>query len=121
MPSATIQLPPHTKLAALPKDHPAISYLVERRFDPAELAKQWGVCFCPANLTIKPHFATGRIMVPVYTLKKSLFAGKDAVPKRILAGWQAATLDPHPPKRVPSTCPPPACRRAGCSTACRRR
>ena len=101
MPSAPIQLPPHTKLTALPEDHRAIAYLAERGFCPAEMESAWGVCYCPMNDVVAPHFAKGRIVVPVYGLKASLFDAKDATPKRVLAGWQARTLMPDPPKSVP--------------------
>jgi hypothetical protein len=100
-PAVPISLPIHTALAKLPKSHPAISYLLHRKFDPERLSARWGVSFCPANLSVKPHFCVGRILMPVYGLKTSLFASNAAAPEQVLAGWQARTLEPNPPKDVP--------------------
>ena len=62
-------------LDALPPDHPAAAYLAGRGFDPAELARLYGVGFCD-RADAGYRAAEGRIIVPVEA---------DGVP----VGWQA--------------------------------
>lgn len=64
-----------TPVAELPPDHPAAEYLRERGFDPAELARLYGVGYC-RSASDRFKMAEGRIIVPITS-------------KGELAGWQA--------------------------------
>ena len=64
---------PLTPLDRLEADHPACVYLRSRGFDPAELARRYGVAYCAES---RYGYARGRLIIPVR------HGGR-------LVGWQA--------------------------------
>lgn len=70
-------------LDTLPSTHKACRYVIGRGFDPAELGKVWGVCYCSrcevTDKTPFPSLVQGRLVVPVF---------KDSV----LVGWQTRAI-----------------------------
>lgn len=67
-------------LAQLPEKHPAIKYIRERKFDPAELATVWGVVYAnqyPVRANNKDYsWLAGRLFIPT-----------------VGEGWQARAAD----------------------------
>jgi hypothetical protein len=74
-------------LHALDDGHPAVVYLRGRGFDPAWLARQMQVGYCPWAYPEFP-MAKDRIIIPVYQ-------------GGAYAGWQARFIGEPPDKRVP--------------------
>lgn len=70
------------KLSELPCSHPAIQYLVGRKFDPMEIEALWNVRFCTA-CEYNPRYASslvaGRLVVPIYW-------------EREMVGWQTRAI-----------------------------
>jgi hypothetical protein len=66
-------------LTELPEHHPAIEYLRERSFEPAELAEQFGVGVCLNPSQDRYRIMRGRIYIPI------TFNGK-------LVGWQGRAV-----------------------------
>jgi len=53
-------------LTELPNGHPALRYLVNRKFDPAELVAKWGIGYAAeVPIRLKESMAQGRISIPV--------------------------------------------------------
>ena len=76
------------KLTELERNHPAIKYLVGRRFDPVELVDLWDVRFCvrcPESRNYLSSLVEGRIIAPVYWHQG-------------LVGWQTRAVDNSTPK-----------------------
>lgn len=79
----------------LPDNHPALTYIRERQFDPKELAQEWGLVYCESAERDTEGFVPGtrifanlvenRIMIPIMWQSK-------------LVGWQARSLDPNTKK-----------------------
>jgi len=69
-------------LTTLDSQHPAITYLRSRNFDPAQLENQFGVGFCRAAHTARLEIMAGRIYIPV------MQAGK-------LLGWQGRAVNDY--------------------------
>jgi hypothetical protein len=69
----------------LPGNHPAVRYLVDRRFDVAELARLWNVRHV-SGWSQTP--AANRIVIPIYRPTR-LFDLAGATNPLMLAGWQA--------------------------------
>ena len=94
-------------LAELPDNHPAIQYLLKRRFDPAQLAKRWGVYFCESNIETadenhgtSPHFydCADHLSSLCDLLRHSTMGILPARQGLRLAGWQARAVNDHPLK-----------------------
>lgn len=86
LPPSPTELPPGTVLVdTLSEDHPANHYLRERRFDPSELARLWGVRHASGW---SPSRASNRIVIPIYR-PTHLFGGAGESNPLMLAGWQA--------------------------------
>lgn len=80
-------------LDQLPNDHPAVSYVRDRRkFDPGYVAKAWGVHYCQSCAEDEHGFVPGtkalvrlvlgRLIIPIYR-------------SGMLVGWQARALGDH--------------------------
>lgn len=54
-------------------DHPAVKYLIERKFDPARIGKFWNVHYCYES---DKRMCKDRLIIPIYHNKK-------------MVGWQA--------------------------------
>lgn len=70
-------------LEALPKEHPALVYLRERRFEPAFVSRYYGVSYIPSS---EYPLADRRLLIPVYH-------------KSTLVGWQTRHIPGHSPQR----------------------
>lgn len=69
-------------LTMLPDNHPAITYLKSRDFDPAELEQRFGVGLCRTADTARVELMAGRIYIPI------MQAGE-------LLGWQGRATNDH--------------------------
>jgi hypothetical protein len=69
------------------EDHPALTYLRERGFDPVQLSHRLGLAYCFSGY---PEFrlAGGRLIIPIYSDGKPV-------------GWQARYIGDPPDKSVP--------------------
>src|SRR5436309_1540253 len=54
---------PLTRLAELIPDHPALTYLAGRGFDPGKLSRMYDVRYCPSSTF---RWASNRIVIPIY-------------------------------------------------------
>jgi hypothetical protein len=77
-------------LDTLPVTHAACRYVIKRGFDPVELGKFWGVCYCSkCEVTPKtpfPDLVQGRLVIPIFK-------------EDVLVGWQTrAIVDGDVPK-----------------------
>jgi hypothetical protein len=82
--------PPGMLLDALPPTHPAISYLVNRGFDPGVLAQCWGVGYCQHSPD-HGYIANERIIIPIWSYARA-FATRDNLGPLMLAGWQSRAI-----------------------------
>lgn len=85
-------------LNALTGFHAALDYVIERGFDPDDLATTWGVSYCKWNRSARPD-PTGRLVFPIGSLPPAFTAtGSTLNCERV--GWQA--------RAIPSIKPPVA-------------
>ena len=68
-----------TPVDELPDDHPAVKYLRQRNFEPADLARDFSVGVCTKISNDRARIAQNRLYIPV------VFNGK-------LVGWQARAI-----------------------------
>jgi hypothetical protein len=77
------------KLTDLERNHPAIQYVVGRKFDPVELVDLWDVRYCNSCKSSPNYVSTlveGRLVVPIYWEKQEL------------VGWQTRAINGSIPK-----------------------
>lgn len=85
-PLTTVKLPgKYVPLAQLPSEHPAIQYLVSRKFDPIEIERNFRVVFCYEDTN---ENVAGRLVIPIYR-------------NDTLVGWQARYLGTPPADYIP--------------------
>lgn len=73
-------------LSSLPKNHKALAYIERRKFDPAQLEKEWSVCYCESaskdtegripGTNIYANLVHERLIVPIFWNNQ-------------MVGWQA--------------------------------
>jgi hypothetical protein len=73
----------YIRLDQLPEDHLARRYVLQRGFDPDELARDWGVGHSFACFTLSP---CGRLLIPVCRLEQG---------KPVCWGWQSRSIEPN--------------------------
>lgn len=70
-------------LDTLPSTHVACQYVLGRGFDPLELGKLWGVCYCShceeTDKTPFPNLVKGRLVIPIFR-------------DNVLVGWQTRAI-----------------------------
>jgi hypothetical protein len=83
-PGKPVALPPDfVCLHDLPQDHPAVQYVMERKFNPEELSKTWGIGFSLQACSWSP---LGRLLIPIFRGSKVALE---------YFGWQARALVPN--------------------------
>jgi hypothetical protein len=81
----------------LPRSHPAVSYLLGRDFDPAELGRRWGVSYARSCPTCRPAVYE-RLVIPVYQPTADPGGPANEAGPGELWGWQARAIRPLPPQ-----------------------
>lgn len=77
------------RVDTLPDDHPAVRYMISRRFDPKVFGPQYAVGYC-FNRDYEARFAHKRLIIPL--LYKGEYVGWQA---RAIDGWSKLTIDPR--------------------------
>jgi hypothetical protein len=60
------------RLDCLTSDHPACRYLIQRKFDPVSLGKEFGIAYCMDGVIPEYFMVSNRIIVPVYENDKMI-------------------------------------------------
>jgi len=89
-----IVLPQGTLLTDLSPEHRARLYLRGRGFDPDLLSRDYQVQFSEPTDESRPRLYEGRIVVPIFALRRILKpVGSGNSTEEWLAGWQARSID----------------------------
>jgi hypothetical protein len=81
----------------LHRSHPAVSYLLGRGFDPAELGTRWGVSYARSCPTCRPAVYE-RLVIPVYQPTADPGGPANEARPGELWGWQARAIRPLSPQ-----------------------
>ncbi|HEX3655207.1 MAG TPA: hypothetical protein VHV55_05355 [Pirellulales bacterium] len=83
-------------LVDLPSSHSAISYVLSRGFQPAELWRNWQAYYCCRASESRPA-VYDRLIIPVWRPAVTFAASlADTMLPLVLAGWQARAIGPAP-------------------------